>query len=112
MQRGDIWWASAATPKDPEPGNRQPVLIVQVNAFNRSNIPTVLVATVTSNVDLAEAPGNVQLTRKQSRLPKSSVVDVSRIFTLDRRHLIERVGQIPTKQMTAVEDGLRLTLAL
>ena len=112
MRRGEIWWASVAQPKDPEPGYRRPVLIVQVNAFNRSNLPTVLVATVTSNLDLAEAPGNVRLTSKQSGLPKQSVVDVSRIFTLDRRHLIERLERIPSRQMAAVEDGLRLALAL
>ena len=54
MRRGEIWWASVAKPNGSEPGYRRPVLIVQVNAFNRSKIPTVLVATLTSNLDLAE----------------------------------------------------------
>ena len=111
-ERGEVWWACPVAAEDPETGGRRPVLIVQVDAFNRSSIPTVLVAPLTSRLDLAEAPGNVRLTGEQSGLPKTSVVDVSRIAAIDRRRLIERVGRIPARSMAAVEDGLRLALAL
>jgi mRNA interferase MazF len=112
VRRGEIWWASTGAQDGAETDRRRPVLIVQVNAFNRSSIPTVLVVTVTSNLALADAPGNVRLTPEQSGLPRDAVVDVSRIVTIDREQLAEPVGPLPARQMAAVEDGLRLALAL
>ncbi len=38
---------------------------------------TVIVAVITSNLRLAEAPGNFQIPKKESGLSKESVVNVS-----------------------------------
>ena len=112
MKRGEIWWASLPHPRRSEPGHRRPVLVVQSDAFNRSRIQTVVVATITSNLRLAHAPGNVRLTRRQSRLARESVVNVSQLLTLDRSFLVERAGRLQPKQVEAVEVGLRRVLAL
>jgi mRNA interferase MazF len=87
-------------------------LVVQSDAFNRSRINTVLVAAITSNLRLAQAPGNVLLTRRQSKLPRESVVNVSQVLTLDKRFLSERVGRLPVQLLTKVEQGLGLVLSL
>ena len=50
MKRGEIWWASMSEPRGSEPGYRRPVVIVSANAFNESNIQTVIVAIITSNL--------------------------------------------------------------
>ncbi|MGQ0721997.1 MAG: type II toxin-antitoxin system PemK/MazF family toxin [Candidatus Eiseniibacteriota bacterium] len=86
--------------------------MIQSDSFNRSRIGTVVVAVVTSNVDLAAAPGNVRLKRRESKLPRESAVNVSQILTLDRRLLTERVGKLPATVLGEVEAGLRLVLAL
>lgn len=110
--RGEIWWASLREPRGSEPGDRHPVLVVQADAFNRSAINTVLVLVITSNLGLAAAPGNVQITRKQSRLPRDSVVNVSQVVTLDRGFFERRVSRLPRSIMADVESGLRLVLDL
>ena len=112
MQRGEIWWASLPAPKRSEPGFRRPVLVVQSDAFNKSRIGTVVVAAITSNTALAEAPGNVLLSRRTSGLPKASVVNVSQVMTLDRTMLTESVRTLPKSEMTAIENGLRLVMGL
>ena len=112
MERGEIWWASMGTPKGSGPGYRRPVLIVQSNEFNRSRIGTAIAAVITSNVALAQAPGNVVLARRVSGLRKESVVNVSQIVTLDRKLLTQRVKKLTDRQMAAVEAGLRLVLDL
>lgn len=112
IRRGEIWWASLPDPRGSEPGYRRPVLVVQSDVFNRSRIRTVLVAAITSNLRLAEAPGNVHLTHRQSGLSQESVVNVSQVLTLDRQFLIERVGRLSSKLFTKVEAGLRLVLSL
>lgn len=112
MRRGEIWWASLPDPVGSEPGFRRPVVVVQANNFNESAIRTVICAAVTSNLRLAEAPGNVRLARRASGLGKDSVVNVSQIVTLDKRFLAKRVGRLPQAVLRDVDAGLKLTLAL
>ncbi len=112
VRRGEIWWAELPAPRGSEPGYRRPVLVLQSDAFNRSRIRTVIVAAVTTNLRLAQAPGNVGLSRRRSGLPKDSVVNVSHILTLDRAFLGERVGRLTASKLSAVEEGVRLVLGL
>jgi mRNA interferase MazF len=112
MRRGEIWWASLGEPQDSEPGFRRPVLIVQSNEFNESAIRTSICATLTSNMRLADAPGNVRLTRRASGLPQESVVNVSQLITLDKLRLTEKVSRLPAEALRDVEAGIRLVLAL
>jgi mRNA interferase MazF len=112
VQRGEIWWASLPAPKGSGPGFRRPVLVVQSEAFNRSRIGTVVVAAITSNTALAEAPGNVFLSRRASGLPKASVVNLSQVLTLDRTMLTESARTLPKSEMTSIDNGLRLVMGL
>lgn len=112
MRRGEIWWATLPDPRASEPGYRRPVLIVQSDAFNQSAIRTVIVAVITSNLRLAAAPGNVMLRKRDSRLAKDSVVNVSQLLTLSKNFLVHRVARIPPTRIRELEDGLRLVLSL
>ncbi len=110
MVRGEIWWAEMPEPSGSEPGYRRPVLVLQSDAFNSSRISTVICAVVTSNVRLAEAPGNVLLSESETNLPRASVVNVSQIVTLDKTFLTECVGAVAKRAMRKVEEGLHLVL--
>ncbi len=112
MQRGEIWWATLRAPEESEPGYRRPVLVVQGDEFNASKINTVIVIMLTSNMALHAAPGNVLLSKRSTRLPKSSVANVSQILTLDKSLLTERVSKVETSVMSEVDQGLRLVLSL
>ena len=112
MKRGELWWASLPTPQGSEPEYRRPVLVVQSDLFNESRIQTVVVAALTSNLRLAEAPGNVLLARRESRLSKDSVINVSQLLTLDKSFLVQRAGKIMSTTLAAVDDGIRLVLGL
>lgn len=112
MTRGEVWWAELPERRASEHGFRRPVLVIQADPFNASRIRTVIVAVITSNMRLSNAPGNVRLTRRQSKLPKESVVNVSQVLTLDRTFLVEKAGRLPAAQMADVEEGLRLVLSL
>ena len=95
-----------------EPGYRRPVLIVQSDDFNRSRIGTVIAVVITSNIRLAEAPGNVFLPQKLVCLPRDSVINVSQVVTIDKSCLTERLGALPSGLIDQVEKGLRLVLGL
>ena len=91
---------------------RRPVVVVQSNPFNDSRIATVIIAAVTSNLALAEAPGNVRIGKSESGLPSPSVINVSQVLTVDRAYLTRRVAVLPGATMHRVDEGLRLVLAL
>ena len=112
MKRGEIWWADLPSPVGSGPGYKRPVLVVQANPFNASRIATVIVATVTSNLALAEAPSNVRIGKTDSGLPQPSVVNVSQLITLDRSILSKKVKSLPGAVMDKVDSGLKLVLAL
>ena len=110
MKRGEIWWASLNSPEGSGPGYRRPVLVVQANSFNQSQISTVLVSVISSNLALAQAPGNVRISKSDSGLQKAPVVNVSQILTIDRQFLTECIGTLPGRTMDRVSEGLKIVL--
>jgi mRNA interferase MazF len=112
MNRGELWWASLHHPRGSEPGYRRPVVIVQSNAFNQSQISTVIVAAITSNLNLAQAPGNILISRKESGLSRRSIINVSQVLTINKCFLTERIGVLPARLIRSLEDGLRLVFSL
>jgi len=112
MRRGEIWWASLGNPVGSCPGYRRPMLVVQSDEFNESAIRTSVCATITSNMRLAAAPGNVRISRRLSRLPNDSIVNVSQLITLDKSLLTEKVSRLPAESLREVEAGIKLVLAL
>jgi mRNA interferase MazF len=112
IQRGEIWWADLPEPRRSEPGYRRPVLVVQVDSFNRSRIQTIIVAVISGNTDLADAPGNVRLRAELTGLPRDSVANVSQLLTLDRGFLTEQAGTLPPRLQRSVDEGWRTVLQL
>ena len=112
IQRGEIWWADLPEPRGSEPGFKCPLLIVQSEDFNRSRIQIVLCVVMTSNLRLAEAPGNVLLEKRYTGLPKDSVANVSQIMTVDKGAFIDKAGEVHAKLLLQIESGMKLVLGL
>lgn len=112
MRRGDLWWSTLPDPSGSGPGMRRPVVIVQANPFNESRIRTVIIAAVTSNLNLATSPGNVRVKRSDSGLSKASVINISQLFTVDRSRLERKIRALPAPIMQSVDDGLRRVMGL
>lgn len=82
--------------------------MVQNDIFNRSAIGTSVVCLITSNLDRADAPGNVLLKKGEANLPKASVVNISQILTVDKGELVEYAGELSGATAGAVREGLHL----
>jgi len=104
--QGDVCWADLGEPVGSEPGFRMPVLIVQGNAFNRSAIGTVLCVPLTSDLRWVRAPGNVELSPRESGLEKASVANVSQLTALDRGVLVAFVGRVSAAKLDLVLRGI------
>ena len=112
IQRGDIWWANLPEPAGSEPGYRRPIVIIQADTFNQSAIRTVIGVGLTTNLHLADAPGNILLLSRQTGLPKDCVANVSQVITADKSTLTERVGTLSASVLARIEEGLRRILDL
>jgi mRNA interferase MazF len=110
INQGDIYWVDLEEPSGSEPGYRHPHVVVQNNLFNHSQIRTVVVCVLTSNLKRANAPGNVLLDKKETNLPKPSVVNVSQIFTVDKMQLSEYVGTLAPQRVRQILNGIKLVL--
>ncbi len=110
INQGDIYWIDFEEPSGSEPGYRHPHVVVQNNLFNRSEIRTVVVCALTSNLKRASAPGNVLLDKEETNLPKDSVVNVSQVFTVDKSQLDEYGGTLSTKRVREILNGIKLVL--
>jgi len=110
--RGEIWWGEFGVPYGSEIGYSRPVLIVQDDGFNESKIKTVVVIPLTSNLRLLDAPGNVFIKKKESKLKDDSVIIVAQLYAIDKSRLKEKISKTTKETMEKVAIGIKLVLGI
>ena len=81
IKQGEIYWVDLREPSGSEPGYRHPHLVIHNNLFNLSNINTVVMCSLTSNLKRGSSPGNVILKKGEANLTKK-VLSISHKFIL------------------------------
>lgn len=104
-KQGDVYWVKFGSMKDSGPAGKRPAIVVQNNLLNDSNIRTTIVTLITSNQKLTSVPNNVLLDKGAANLPKTSVVVVSQMATVDKGRLVEKIGTLNKKTCDAVLKG-------
>ncbi len=112
MTRGELWWADFGIPFGSEQRFKRPVLILQNDSFNNSKIHTTIVIPLTTNMILADAPGNMIITKKESKLSKDSVIVTSQIAVIDKQRLIEKIIKIDRTLIEEIEHNLLFVLGI
>jgi mRNA interferase MazF len=110
ISQGEVWWADIPPPTGSGPGFRRPVVVVQGDALNRSRIATVVCVPLTSNLRWADAPGNVKLAGRTTKLSKDSVANVSQLVALDKALLTEHVGRLSRAKVELLLSGIDVVL--
>jgi len=110
INQGDVFWALLGVPSGSTPGYRHPVFIIQNNLFNHSRINTVVVCLLTSNLERANSPGNVLLSKGEANLQKRSVVNISQIVTVDKSDLVKKIGTLSHQRIIEILDGIHLLI--
>ncbi len=110
INQGDVYWVYLRAPVDSEPVYRRPCVVVQNNLFNHSQIQTVVLCVLTSNLKRADIPGNVLLAQGEANLPKRAVVNVTQIVTVDKDQLSDYIGSLSPDRVRQILDGIALVL--
>lgn len=108
--QGDNFWVDFGEPGNSEPGYTRPAVVVQNNARNRSDIGTVIVCTLTRNLNREGDPGNVLLDAGEAGLRQPCVVNVSQVFTVNKRDLRDKIGTLDYIRVRQIIGGMRVLL--
>ena len=107
INQGDIYWVQLDDPSGSEAGIPHPHIIIQDDVLNHSRIYTVVVCALTSNIKRANLPGSVLLEAGEGNLPRQSVVEVSKVSTVDKSQLDEYIGSLSEQRVKQILEGLR-----
>ena len=104
MTRGGVFWI--------ELDKRRPCVVVSSPDVLGVDVWQTHVVPLTSNLDRAGLAGNVLLESVTTGLPQDSVAVPLGLELVERSWLADRVGQLPTALIHAIDDGIRSVLAL
>jgi mRNA interferase MazF len=107
INQGDIYWVPVEAPGGLEPGVIHPHVVIQDNVINHSRIQSVVVCALTSNRSRVNIPGNVFLEAGEANLPKQSVVEVSKVSTVDKLQLGEYIGSLTEQRVKQILTGMQ-----
>lgn len=107
INQGDVYWLQLDDPSDSAPAIPHPHVVVQDNVFNHSRVNTVIVCALTSNLKRASLPGNVLLDPGEGSLTKQSVVEVSKVSSVEKTQLGEYIGSLDERRVGQILAGMR-----
>jgi mRNA interferase MazF len=106
MQRGEVWWVDFEPSIGSEIRKTRPAVIVSNDAANR-NLSRVVVVPVTSNTG-RQYPGEALV----NVAGQSSKAMADQIMAADKLRLRAPLGTLSKADMLAVEDAIKVHLAL
>lgn len=109
IKRGEIYYADLSPVVGSEQGGVRPVLIIQNDVGNKFS-PTVIVAAITSQLSKAKIPTHVELSAREYKLPKDSVVLLEQIRTIDKRRLKEKISVLDNQKMRTINLAILVSL--
>jgi mRNA interferase MazF len=110
-RQGDIFWVRFGDPGDSGPSGKRPAVVIQNDLLNSSNLNTTIVSLITSNLKLGDIPWNIELKKGMGNIPKSSVVVVSQVATVDKTRLLEKIGSLDNATVDKILDGCCKTVS-
>lgn len=115
MRRGEVRWVDLDPVLGSESGKRRPAVIVSNDGANttasRLGRGVITVVPVTSNT-LRVHPFQVLLEADETGLPRDSKAQAEQVRSVAIERIGARVGQLTAPQIAALDEALRLHLAL
>ena len=110
-RRGEIYYLDFGESPGQEIAGPHPALIIQNDIGNQASQLTI-VAAITSNLRVARLPVGIEIAPHESGLPRSSVVHLGQIYTVDQGRLNQLAGRLPDSSMDKVNRAIAVSLGL
>ena len=111
IKRGDVYYADLRPVVGSEQGGVRPVLIIQNDIGNRHS-PTVICAAITSRMNKAKLPTHIEISTRDYKIVKNSVILLEQIRTIDKQRLKEKICHIDGALLQEVDRALKVSLEL
>lgn len=111
IRRGDIYYADLSPVVGSEQGGIRPVLVIQNNVGNKHS-PTIICAAITSKMNKAKLPTHIEISTRDYKIVKNSVILLEQIRTIDKQRLKEYVCHIDGAMMHKVDRAIKVSLEL
>ena len=111
VKRGDIFYADLSPVIGSEQGGTRPVLVVQNDVGNKFS-PTVIVAAITSQINKAKLPTQIEINAHEVGLLKDSVILLEQVRTIDKKRLREKIGRLDDEQLASVDEALGISFGI
>jgi mRNA interferase MazF len=115
MLRGEIWQVDLNPVRGSEANKQRPAVIVSNDRANataaRLGRGVVTIVPVTSNTDKVY-PFQVLVSAANSGLAVDSKAQAEQVRSVAMQRLLRRIGRVSPRELTELDDALRLHLAL
>lgn len=107
VHNGCVYWIQLGEQSDAERGIPHPHVVIQDQVDDQSGIDRVIVCALTSNLKRVSLPGNILLEAGEANLPRQSVVEVSKVVTVDKARLGAYIGSLSARRVDQIRAGMR-----
>lgn len=107
---GDIWFTDLDPTVGHEQAGERPVLILSIDAFNRSLAGLVVILPITTR--LRGIPWHVLVSPPEGGLTRPSAILCEAVRSVSQQRLQHRMGLIAPATLQAVRDRLRILMNL
>jgi len=90
---------------------RRPVLIIQNDIGNKYS-PTVIIASITSQINKAKLPTHIKIDGLKYGLLKDSIILLEQIRTIDKKRIGDFIGNLDEKMMDYVDYSYKISIGL
>lgn len=94
MNIGDIYWITS------NEEIAHPQVIIEVEG------DVLTVVSITTNMKKTEMPGNVLLDLSEGNLEKQSIVEVSKVLSINKSQLKEYIGSLSQNRVNEIKNGI------
>lgn len=109
--RGDIYYADLGRGIGSEQRGYRPVLVIQNNTGNKFS-PTVIVASITSRIDVKSKLPTHYFLNTENGLEAPSIILFEQIRTIDKRRLDSYIGHLTDKHLEKIDNALAISIGL
>ena len=108
IYQGDLYWVCVG----PNPDLAHPHVVIQDDLLNHSRLSTVVVCALTTNLKKVGVPGSLLLDVGEGDLPKQSVVEASKLSSVEKADLGDYIGTLSPQRVAQIFAALRLLQSL
>ena len=113
MKRGEVWITTLPKLGGSEQYGTRPVVIVSNDRFNlNARWRTVIAVSVTTSTSLSRHGSVIPLPRGAANLKADSFALCHQVSVVDKNKVVCFVGELPVKNLTDIEFGLKTALYL